>query len=164
MPFDPLALAALLISLVSLGLSVERRWRDRHKLRCAAHMSTIYGSGQETYEIEIDVTNLGRRPVSVVEVAYKDNEEDLDDGEYAIWSPIHGGKVKRESPVELAENQTKSFSTGELARDDLLRNTRHIDVVVVDSTGARYVNTIDNDAYSGAEIEAEAAKLEVEET
>lgn len=164
MPFDPLAFAALLISLVSLGFSIENRWRDRYKLICAAHMSTTFGADQETYEIEVEVTNLGRRPVSVVEVVYKDNEEYLNDGKNAIWSPIHDGKLKKESPVELAENQTKSFATRELSRDELLRKTRRIDVVVRDSTGARYVNTIDNDAYSGAEIEAEVAKLEPEET
>ena len=116
MPFDPLAAAALLISLVSLGFSIEGRWHDRHKLRCVARMSTTYGPGQETYEIRVDVTNLGRRPVSVVDVQYKDNEEDLNDGQYAIRSPIYGGILDKGVPIELAENQTRSFSTSDLTR------------------------------------------------
>lgn len=164
MPFDPLASAALLISLVSLGLSIEGRWRDRHKLKCAAHMSTTYGPGQETYKIAVEMTNFGRRPVSIVEVQYKDNEEDIDRKEYAIWSPIYGGVIDKGTPVELAENQSRIFSTGELTRDDLLKKTGRIDVVVRDSRGTVYVNTIDNEAYSGAEIEAAAVTLEDKET
>jgi hypothetical protein len=127
-------------------------------------MLTTIGSGEETYEIEVEVTNLGRRPVSVVTVEYKDNEKDLIGERYAIWSSIFGGIVDKKAPVELAEHQTKSFSTGELIRDDLLKRTRRIDVVVRDSRGKLYVNTIDNDAYIGAEIEAAAEELEDEET
>jgi hypothetical protein len=127
-------------------------------------MSTTYGPGQETYEIKVDVTNLGRRPVSIVHVQYKDNEEDLSEGQYAICSTIFGGIVDKGGPIELAENQTRSFSTCDLSRDHLLRKTKRIDVAVCDSRGEMYVNTIDNDAYMGAEIEAEAAKLEDEET
>ena len=164
MSFDPLAAAALFISCVSLVLSIEGRLHNRHKLKCVAHMSTTFGPGQETYKVGVEVTNFGRRPISIVEVQYNDNEEDLNGKEFAIWSSIYGGIVDKGVPIELAENQTKSFSTGELTRDDLLKKTKRIDVVVRDSRGKVHVNTIDNDAYSGAEIEAEAARLEDEET
>jgi hypothetical protein len=109
------------------------------------------------------VTNLGRRPVSIVEVHYEDNESDLNDGECAISSPIYGGIVDKGIAIELAENQTRSFLSGELTRDELLRKTRRICVVVCDSRGEMYVNTIDNDAHMGAKIEAEAERLNDEE-
>lgn len=160
---DPFALAALLISIVSLGFSIEARVRDRHSLRCIAHLSTTYGPAQETYEIEVEVTNFGRRPVSVIEVQYKDNDIDLDGEQPAIWSPIYGGIIDNGIPIELTENQTKSFATGELTRAELLRRTKRIDVVVRDSRGKVYVQTIDNDAHNGAEIEPEAAKLAQQE-
>ena len=102
--------------------------------------------------------------ISYVEVQYKDNKEDLDCEEYASGAAIYGGIVDKGAPVELTENQTKTFSTGELTRDDLLKKTKRIDVVVQDSRGTVYINTIDNEAYSGAEIEAAAAALEDEET
>lgn len=71
-----LAAAAVVISLISLAFNVEARWLDRHRLRCASHMSTTYGKGQETYAIEVIVTNIGRRPVAVVEVSFQDHNED----------------------------------------------------------------------------------------
>ncbi|MEP2320973.1 MAG: hypothetical protein ABJI18_09565 [Lentilitoribacter sp.] len=160
MSFDPFAIAALLISLVSLGFSIEGRLRDRYKLKCFANMATTYGRGQETYEVEIEVTNVGRRSVSIVEIQFKDNEEDLGANLYAIWSPIYGGVVHKKPPVELAENQTKKFASGTLTREALLKKTKRIDVVVRDSRGRVYINTIGNDAYPGAEVEAAADALE----
>lgn len=158
MSVDPLAVVALLISLGSLGLAVEGRWRDRYKLDCAASMSTTYGGDQETYTIEVDVTNRGRRPISVVAIDFADHQESIS-ARYPIRSHIYGGIGDKECPISLTENQTKRFSTSDLTRAELLRNTKNIDVLVRDSRGNVYTSTIDNDAYTGATIEAEAKVL-----
>ena len=160
MSTDPFAVTALIISLVSLAFSIEARWLDRHRLNCVSHMITIYGQGQETYRIEVVVTNLGRRSVAVVEVDFEDHSKDLRKGELTIREPIYGGIIDKKDPIDLAENQTRFFSTPELTRDDLLKRTKHIDVLVHDSRGKIYTNTIINDAYMGAEIEQEAARLD----
>ena len=68
--------------------------------------------------------------------------------------------VHKKPPVELAENQTKKFASGTLTREALLKKTKRIDVVVRDSRGRVYINTIGNDAYTGAEVEAAADALE----
>jgi hypothetical protein len=162
MTIDPLAAIALAISVVSLGFSIEARWLDRHKLSCVSQMSTTFGAGQETYSIEVVVTNLGRRPVAVVEVSFEDHHKDLNQGEFAIRSYIYGGIVDKRDPIDLAENQTRFFSARDLARDDLLKKTKRIDVSVRDSRGKIHISTIENHAYWGAEIEARAANLEGE--
>lgn len=142
-----IALAALIISLISFAFSVEARLRDRYRLKCSAYMATTYGPGQETYGISVVVTNVGRRPVSIVEVFYEDNDKERGVDGYAIRSPIHGGIIDGGGPIELAENQTRRFRSGDLTRDNLLEKTRVIDVVVRDSQGKSYVQTIKNDAY-----------------
>ena len=162
MTIDPLAAIALIISLASLGFSIEARLLDRHKLNCVSQMSTTYGADQETYSIEVVVTNLGRRPVAVVEVSFEDHKKDVSPGGFVIRSYIHGGFVDKMDPIDLAENQTRFFSTRELTREDLLKKTKRIDVLVHDSRGKIHINTIENLAYMGAEIEATAARLEGE--
>lgn len=149
-----IALAALIISIISLVFSVEARLRDRYKLKCHAYMSTTFGPVQETYDISVEVTNIGRRPISVTEIVYKDNEKDLENDRYPILTPIYGGIVDGGDPMELAENQTKRFCSGDLSREHLLKKTKNIDVIVRDSHGKSYVQTIENEAYLMSCIES----------
>jgi hypothetical protein len=139
---DYLSIFAFVVSLASLYLSVETRLRDRYKLRCNAFL--IYNVGEEeTYQLSVTVTNEGRRPVSIVQIYYEEDES----AEYPICSPIHGGAPDDIHPIELAENQTKQFTSPVISKKKMLETTKQLYVCVVDSRGKTYRISIDNEAF-----------------
>ena len=97
--------------------------------------------GSEPFFIDVDVTNIGRRPISIVEVFY---EQDAKEREYPIRTPIHGGFVDISSPVELAENQTRRFRSKDISLKELLESTKVFTVGVIDSKGKLYKTSIEN--------------------
>ena len=136
---------AVLISLISLGVSLDLWLRDRYKLKYSVALVTTV-STNPTYRICVVVTNEGRRPISIVTVFY---EDEADAVEYPIRSPIYGGfPYGSQKSIDLAENQTKEFTSKELSRTELLKRTKNLTVGVIDSKNKVYNMKLENEAFS----------------
>lgn len=138
---DLLSTIALVISFVSLGISMINFLKDKYKLKVRA--SIAYGS--EPFNIDVQVTNIGRRPISIVEVFYA---EDASERDYPIRTPIYGGFIDKVPSISLAENEAKQFWSKDISLESLLKTTKKLEVGVIDSKGKLYKTCIDNAGYS----------------
>jgi len=142
---DIMAVAALLISLASLLISMRNFMRDRYRLRFDGFMLVTSGrSANETYQLGVTITNEGRRPVSITEIYF---ETDPARDNFPIRTPIHGGKPDAVQPVALAEYETHRFVSKAMKREKALELSEVIDVSVEDSAGRLYHIPVQNDAY-----------------
>lgn len=136
---------ALLISVVSIGLNIDSRTRDKYKLRFFPSMITEFGDNlASSYQIGVDVTNEGRRPISIVEIYYEDDENERSP---AIRTPIYGETPPKRNSFELAENQTRSFSSKKISHNKMRSGTKKLIIGVVDSRGKTHTMIIENEAY-----------------
>jgi len=142
---DIMAVAALLISLASLLISMRNFMRDRYRLRFDGFMLVTSGSSaNETYQLGVTITNEGRRPISITEIYF---QTDPARDKIQIQKPIHGGRPDAVQPVALAENETHRFISKAMKRNDALELPEVIDVCVEDSAGRLYHIPVQNDAY-----------------
>jgi hypothetical protein len=150
---DIMAVAALLISLASLLISMRNFMRDRYRLRFDGFMLVTSGSksANETYQLGVTITNEGRRPVSITEIYF---ETDPTRDHYPIRTPIHGGKPDAVQPVALAENETHRFISKAMKRKEALELSEVIDICVEDSAGRFYHIPVQNDSYEIEKLDA----------
>jgi hypothetical protein len=142
-----ISIVALLISLGHFLISMRKSLHDRYKLRCDGYMLWGGGSGGETFEIEINVTNEGRQPVSITEINFEtDRKIARKQGANSQTKPILGGFPDNHRPVELTEKQAHRFKSRKLRYAEAVELPRTIDVRVKDSRGKTHHVAVDNDA------------------
>jgi hypothetical protein len=142
-----LAIASLLISLTSLAISLRGIFRDRYKLRCDGF---LLWSTENLYQLGVTVTNDGRRPISITDVTFMEDEDRTVVGEGVTYGPIqipiHGGMPDDVRPVELAESQTHLFLSKEMPPSEIKKLPTTIDICVRDSRGKIHHVAVHNDA------------------
>lgn len=144
---DWLAIAALVASLCSLGISARTFMRDRYRLRFDGFILVTTGNPEDSFQLGVTVTNEGRRPASITEIYF---ETDLAKDAYPIRTPIHGGLPDTLQAIVLAENETHRFMSKPMNLSKMLQLARVINVCVKDSAGRLYRIPVYNDAYDWA--------------
>ena len=140
-----LSVISILGSLASLRLSYKSYDRDRYRLSFEGYLVSTTEVNDFVYEICVQATNLGRRPVSVTDIYFC---ADPSKSEFPIHTPIHGFSADSVNPVELKENEVKVFKSKSMTRKQMLELAETIEVHVADSAKNHYCVTIDNEAHS----------------
>jgi hypothetical protein len=138
-----LSLLAILISLGSLTVSVKNYRRDRYALHFTGYLLSTLGDRPDnhTYEICVRATNLGRRPVSIVDIYFS---TDPSKTTFPMVMPIHGHLAGDVVAIELRENDTKVFKSKPLPPKRMLELAPEIEIHIADSARNRYRIFIEN--------------------
>lgn len=123
---DIAAYLALVVSIPALGLSVYNSWRDRYVVDATAMPHEESG----WYHLKVNVTNKGRRPISISHVVAIDEAGDELTG---LFEPQGGNRIEEGDYRScLVSLKTDLMTCTEL---DELRAHR---IEVIDSTGRRH--------------------------
>jgi len=118
-----LSITALSVSAIGAGVLVRREWLDRSDIKAGF---LLHGEDDQLYEYELEVVNLGRRPMGLAGIwaKYPDGDDGLHGLDFPVVHP-DGGYYRSES---YRPDWLRHPETGDMP----------VEVAVQDRRGKRY--------------------------